>query len=83
MPTKARGKDVAPTIRGAWIRAVKQLDNEGKPLSTLLKAAIEKDVLASLKAIQGFVPKELLLGESEENPLKALIKVEFVSAKKD
>ena len=56
---RPRGKQVASDIRGAFMRAVRQLEGEGKPLSELMKRSLEADFLGTLRAIQGFVPKEL------------------------
>ena len=55
-------------IRGAFIRAVKSLENGGKPLSTIILKQLEEKPLETLKAISTFVPKELLIevGLSEE-----------------
>ena len=50
--------DITPQIRGAWKRACLIVEDRGSSLSELIADAIEKDVLAALKAIQGFLPKE-------------------------
>ena len=58
----ARGKghkDVAPQIRGAFKRAVRMLEDDGKPLSLLIKEHLESDFVPTLKAISSFCPKEL------------------------
>ena len=61
MPTKRRAKQVAPMIRGAFIRAVKALEDKGKPLSEIIMKELESKPLDTLRAISSFVPKELLL----------------------
>ena len=58
--SKPKGsRDIAPMIRGAFKRAVLQLEEDGKPLSTLIYEKLQEDVLSTLKAISSFVPKEL------------------------
>jgi hypothetical protein len=51
-------------IRGAFIRAAKGLEAKGKPLSTLIAKELEERPLDTLRAIAGFVPKEMLLEAS-------------------
>jgi hypothetical protein len=46
-------------IRGAFKRAVMELENGGRPLSSLIKDSLEDDVKGTLQAMKGFVPKEL------------------------
>jgi hypothetical protein len=46
-------------IRGAFKRAVKALEDGGKPLSTILMTQLEENPLGTLQALKGFVPKEL------------------------
>ena len=82
MANKQRGKEIAPLIRGAFIRAVKALEDGGKPLSTLIKQQLEERPLETLKAISAFVPKEMLIeadittqiSEMTDDTLKAEIK---------
>ena len=59
MPKKQGSKDVAPMIRGAFVRAVKALEDKGKPLSKIILKELEENPLATLKAISSFCPKEL------------------------
>ena len=59
MGAKASNRDVAPMIRGAFKRAVLLLEEEGKPLSTIIKDQLEENPLGTLQALKGFVPKEL------------------------
>ena len=51
--------DIAPMIRGAFKRAAKMLEQEGKPLSLLIKKHLEEDTLATLKAMASYAPKDL------------------------
>lgn len=59
MPRKKGSPDVAPMIRGAFKRAVAQLENEGKPLSELIKKSLEENLRDTLRAVGSFTPKEL------------------------
>ena len=85
MPTKARGKQVAPMIRGAFIRAVKGLEDGGRPLSTIIKEQLEEDPLGTLRAVGYFVPKELMATTEDEdgNVLPLSINVTFRHADSD
>lgn len=75
MPGRARGKQVAGDIRGGWIRACKQLEEEGTPISLLIKEAIQKDVLAAISAISKFVPKEMMLQGDPDNPMEGNLSI--------
>lgn len=60
MAGRRRGsKDVAPMVRGAFVRAVKGLEDDGRPLSTIIREQLEEHPLHTLKVISSFVPKEL------------------------
>ena len=61
MANRKGSKQIAPMIRGAFIRAVKALEDGGTPLSTIIKQQLEKRPLETLKAISSFVPKEMLI----------------------
>ena len=61
MANRQRGQQIAPMIRGAFIRAAKGLEAKGKPLSTLIAKELEERPLDTLRAIAGFVPKEMLV----------------------
>jgi hypothetical protein len=75
---RAGSRDIAPQIRGAFKRAVLQLEEEGRPLSDLIKEYLEKDFLGTLRAIQGFIPKEQLIGPMEESEGSFSVQVNFV-----
>ena len=75
---RAGSRDIAPQIRGAFKRAVLQLEEEGRPLSDLIKEYLEKDFLGTLRAIQGFIPKEQLIGPMEESEGSFGVQVNFV-----
>lgn len=58
--TKPAGsKDVAPMIRGAFKRAVMQLEQGGRPLSTLMVESLQENFRDTLRAVSSFTPKEL------------------------
>lgn len=61
MGARRGGTEIAPMVRGAFIRAVKDLENKGKPLSTIIKDQLEKHPLETLKTIGSFIPKEMLI----------------------
>lgn len=73
MANRVRGKQIAPMIRGAFIRAAKQMEMEGKSLSELIKDELETKPLDTLRVIASFIPKELLV-ETDVN-----IKIEDMS----
>jgi hypothetical protein len=75
---RAGSRDIAAQIRGAFKRAVLQLEEEGRPLSELIKEHLEKDFLGTLRAIQGFIPKEQLIGPMEESEGSFSVQVNFV-----
>lgn len=50
--------DIAPMIRGAFIRAAKGLEDDGKPLSSVIRKCLEDNPLATLQAISKFIPRE-------------------------
>ena len=48
-------------IRGAFKRAALRLDQKGKGLSGLIEKELEERPLETLRAIQGFIPKEMMI----------------------
>jgi hypothetical protein len=62
---KKGSKDVAPMVRGAFVRAVKALEDGGRPLSDIIREQLEKHPLHTLKTISSFVPKELEMTVNE------------------
>jgi len=61
MPKLKGTPDIAPMIRGAFVRAAKRLERKGKSLSEIIEASLEDRPLETLKVIGGFVPKEMLI----------------------
>ena len=55
--------DIAPQVRGAFLRALKLREDRRnkKSLSELIDDKLDEDVLGVLKAMAQFVPKEMLL----------------------
>lgn len=45
-------------IRGAFIRAAKGLEDDGRPLSKIIREQLEESPLATLRTMASFVPKE-------------------------
>lgn len=50
--------DIAPMIRGAFIRAAKGLEDDGKPLSEVIRQELEQRPLETLRVMASFMPKE-------------------------
>jgi hypothetical protein len=50
--------DIAPMIRGAFLRAAKSLELKGKPLSTLIERELEERPIETLKALASFNPTQ-------------------------
>ena len=65
--------DIAPIVRGAFKRAVLQLEEKGTPLSDLIAQEMEKNVFAALRAISAFIPKELLVAPAEGDELTEIL----------
>lgn len=62
--------DFAPSVRGAFLRALKILDEDKRPLSILLREALERDVAGTLSAVHKYLPKQDPLGLSDaEGPI--------------
>lgn len=61
MANLKRGQQIAPMIRGAFIRAAKALEEDGRPLSDIIREELQTRPLDTLKAIASFVPKEMLI----------------------
>lgn len=59
MAKTAGAKDVAPRIRGAFLRAAKIAEEQGKSLTDFVLESMEKDFLGTLTAIAKYCPKEL------------------------
>ena len=53
------GREVAPLVRGAFIRAVKRLEEGGQPLSSIIMRELQHNPIPTLKAISAFLPKEI------------------------
>jgi len=64
--------DIAPMIRGAFIRAAKALESKGKPLSTIIAQQLEEHPLETLRTMSSFVPKELDITQRKVSDVKEL-----------
>ena len=71
--------DIAPMIRGAFIRAVKGLEDDGKPLSSLIREQLENNPLATLKAMAAFNPKESNVTQREITDVTQLTDAELIA----
>ena len=61
MPNRKGSHDIAATVRGAFLRASKQSEEDGRPLSTIMLEMLEKDPKGCLDTVAKFVPKEMLI----------------------
>lgn len=59
---RTRGShDIASQVRGAFLRAAKMAEEDGRPLSLILLEQLQERPLDTLRAIAQFVPKEMLV----------------------
>ena len=61
MANLARGKQIAGEVRGAYLRAFKQLEQKGRPISSLVLEQLEENPLKALELLAKFTPRELML----------------------
>lgn len=61
MPKLKGTPDIAPMVRGAFIRAAKQLADGGRPLSTIFLEQLREHPLETLRVISTFIPKEMMV----------------------
>lgn len=61
--TRKARNDIAPEIRGAFMRACKSLEMRKNPtsLTELIEEALRKDVNATLTVMARWVPREMLI----------------------
>lgn len=77
MPKRKGTNDIAANVRGAFLRACKHLENDGRPLSSIIMEMLENDPKGCLDTVAKFVPKEMLIEATitqqlEEMPDEAL-----------
>lgn len=77
MARRRGGHDIAGEIRGAFIRAVKIMDDDpvfkdlaldskpGHSLSTMMQESLKEDFKGTLNALKGFVPKEAFIAAEQ------------------
>ncbi len=65
-----RGREVAPLIRMAFVEAVRNMQLAGKPLAKLIQAKLEEDPLGTIKAMSGYIVKEIAIDESRSLTIK-------------
>lgn len=73
MARRRGGSDIAGEIRGAFIRAVRIMDEDpvfkdlrfgdqpGRSLSAMMEESLKEDFRGTLNALKGFVPKEAFM----------------------
>lgn len=64
---RAQGAQLVPKVRGAFLRAIAQLEKQNIPLSDILAQQLLENPLGTLSAMAKFLPKEMLVdvpGES-------------------
>lgn len=66
MPNRKGSHDIASTVRGAFLRAAKQSEEDNRPLSTIMLEMLQKDPKGCLDTVAKFVPKEMLIEQSIE-----------------
>jgi len=60
---KAQAANVAAEVRGAFLRAIKMSEEDGRPLSQIMLDLLQKDedALKLLMVVSKFIPKELMV----------------------
>ena len=61
-----RGPDYTPHIRGAVVRALKMLDDDGTPLSVLIAQGLRENVIGMLAVLQRWAPNDILSTAGEQ-----------------
>ena len=61
-------KELAETLRNAARRAIRGLEEDGTPLSEILKNAIKERPLLAIKALSTLVPKQLEVEHRDRDP---------------
>lgn len=61
-PRNRKGShEIASVVRGAFLRAAKASEEDGRPLSTIIYEQLQEKPLECLATISKFVPKEMML----------------------
>jgi len=74
MANRAKGKRIVPEVRGAFLRALKDMANKGRPLHDIIIQEFENNPLRALDTLSKFIPKELLLDVEEDGVLAEIMK---------
>ena len=61
MPKRKGTNDIAANVRGAFLRACRQSEEDERPLSTILLELLQTDPKGCLDTVAKFVPKEMLI----------------------
>jgi hypothetical protein len=72
-------KELAETLRNAARRAIRGLDDDGVPLSTLIKDAIKKSPLDAIRALASLIPKNIEVSHRSADPFDDLTDEELDS----
>lgn len=67
-----RGNDIASHIRGAFLRAAKMSEEDGRPLSLIILEQLQEKPLDTLRTVAQFVPKEMLVEATVTQQLEEL-----------
>lgn len=65
---KPRGHNTGPAIRGAFMRALKLLEENGKPLSQVWVELFEDDPATAMRLAISLMPKELDITTTDLTP---------------
>lgn len=74
MAKPVQARRVVPEVRGAFLRAIKQMAAEGKPLSDVIYRELQDNPLRALDTLSKFIPKELLLDVDQDSPLAEIMR---------
>jgi len=61
VPSRKGSQYIASVVRGAFVRACKSLEDDGRPLSTIIEGLLREKPAEALNAVAKFVPKEMLI----------------------
>ena len=61
-----RGPDYTPHIRGAVVRALKILEDDGTPLSVLIAQGLHENVIGMLAVLQRWAPNDIMASAGEQ-----------------
>lgn len=68
MPSRKGRADISPELRGGLRRAIKAMEQDGRPLSTIWLEMFEEDKFAAMRLAIQMMPKELDVTTTELSP---------------